>query len=125
MLAALSVFALGVIVGVLLMNLYQARFPERSAGRGWMPFAGFRNLSERLELTDEQSAQVDQILDEARDRLRELRRTSEPQFRDIRVQTEARLKQVLTGDQWNRYEQLKDEMRERERGRRRSRSRDR
>jgi Spy/CpxP family protein refolding chaperone len=120
--AALAVFGLGLIAGALIVNLYHARYA--SPRRGWEPAAfGPRNLVERLSLSDQQASEVETILGEARKQLMEVRKQSEPQVRQIRSQTDERLKQVLTEEQWEQFQQLKNEMRERHRGPRRGRPR--
>jgi Spy/CpxP family protein refolding chaperone len=122
-LAAVGVFVLGVIAGALLVNLYQGRFATGPRGR-WQPSVlNVRNLTERLNLSEEQQDEVEKILEDARKQLMDIRRQSEPQVREIRSQTEERLKQVLTEDQWNRFQQVKSEMRNRHRGMRHGRSR--
>jgi len=111
-LAALVIFLLGVTAGALALNVYNAwtRASGREEGR-----AGFERMLDRLELTGEQRAQVQQILADARKQFREARRDSEPRMGDIRRQTDERLRQVLTPEQFQR---MKEEMSKRRRGRR-------
>ncbi len=111
--AALVIFLLGVAAGALALNVYNAwsRASRREEGRG-----GFEQMLDRLELTGEQRAQVQQILADARQQFREARRDSEPRMEDIRRQTDERLRQVLTPEQFQR---MKEEMsKKRRRGRR-------
>ena len=111
-LAALVIFLLGVAAGALALNVYNAwsRSSRREGGR-----AEFERMLDRLELTGEQRAQVQQILADTRRQLREARRDSEPRMEEIRRQTDERLRQVLTPEQFQR---LKEEMSKRRRGRR-------
>lgn len=114
--AAVGVFVLGLVAGALLTNLYHGRFAMRSGG-GWPPSVlNARNLTDRLDLSEQQQTEVEKILEDARKQLMEVRRQSEPQVREIRSQTEERLKQVLTEEQWDRFQQVKREMRNRHRG---------
>ncbi len=124
-LAALSIFILGLIAGALALNLYHTRFSP-SVERPWggrPPFTRLAELTQQLDLTAEQSAEVEKILSEARTRLMEIRKESEPKFSEIRRQTEERLQQTLSTEQWQKFQQIKTEMRgrrgERGRGRRR------
>jgi Spy/CpxP family protein refolding chaperone len=120
-LAVVGVFVLGGVAGALLTNLYYVRLAHGS--RGWMrdgagSFVGLRNLTERLDLTEDQSTQVRTILDQARKELFELRQESDPRVQEIRSRTDQKLKEVLTDSQWEKFKQLKSEFRERHRGRR-------
>jgi DNA anti-recombination protein RmuC len=108
-LAATIIFLLGFVAGALALNVY----------RGWArgPAAGredrFEQLSDRLQLNAEQKSKVQQILGDTREQLRALRKESEPRVNEIRQQTDQRLQQVLTADQWKRFQQMRDEMRAR------------
>lgn len=111
-LAALSIFILGFIAGALALNLYDARFsPSDGRPRGGRPpFSRLAELTQQLDLTPEQNAEVEKILGEARTRLMEIRKESEPKFSEIRRQTEERLQQALTSEQWQKFQQIKTEM---------------
>jgi Spy/CpxP family protein refolding chaperone len=116
--AAFALFALGFIAGALLLNLYHSRNLSTGAGRDrGGSFSRTENLTEQLNLTAEQSLEVEKIFDEARAQLAELRKQSEPKFSDIRRQTEERLQQVLSAEQWQQFQQLKSRMQDK-RGRR-------
>ncbi len=123
-LAALALFAMGFLAGALVLNLYHVRnlATSDSSGRGHRsPFFKSENLTEQLNLTAEQSTEVENIFNEARTQLTEVRKQSEPKFSEIRKQTEERLQQVLTPEQWQQFQQLKSEMRERRGDRKRGR----
>lgn len=115
-LAALLIFLLGAAAGALALNVYKSwtRAESRGGGRG----GGFERMLGRLELTAEQEPQVRRILADAREQMREARRASEPRMDDIRRQTDERLRQVLTPEQWQRFQQMKQEMPARRRGKR-------
>ena len=105
--AALVIFLLGFAAGILALNAY----------RGWARGAGparddrFEQMSARLQLNAEQKTKVQQVLGDTREQLRALRRESEPRVSEIRKQTDQRLQQILTPDQWQRFQQMRDEMR--------------
>jgi periplasmic protein CpxP/Spy len=113
-LAALAVFLLGFVAGALALNAYRgwsrATRAERGGGR-------FERTIERLQLNDEQKTQVRQILADAREQMRAAQRESEPRFAEIRRQSDERMRRVLTPEQWERFQQMKEEMRGRRRGR--------
>ena len=107
--AALIIFLLGFAAGALALNAYRGW----ARGRGATPEDRFEQLSKRLQLNADQKARVQQILSATRDQLRAVRKDSEPRVNDIRQQTDQRLQQVLTPDQWQRFQQMRNEMRAR------------
>jgi len=110
-LAVLLLFVVGFIAGGLAMNLYR--------GRQWSPRTGgrdrFEQMLDKLNLSAEQRTEVSGIFEDARKQLTELRRESEPAFREVRKTTDARLKAVLTPEQWDQFQQM-TERRNRPRG---------
>lgn len=113
-LAAVMIFVLGFVAGALALNAYRgwARGSGRERGRGH-----FERTFDRLGLTAEQRAQAAQILADARRQLDAARRESEPRFAEIRRQSDERLRQVLTPEQWQQFQQMKEEARGKRRGR--------
>ena len=114
--AALAVFLLGAAAGALAFNAYQswARASVRGP-RGEREH--FERVFDKLKLTEEQKAQVQQIMADARRELHAVHEESAPRLADIRRQTDERLRQALTPEQWEQFQQLKDSMRGRRRGR--------
>lgn len=101
-LAVLILFVVGFIAGGLTMNLYGRRqWSPRSGGSG-----RFDMMVDRLNLSEDQKAQVSAIFEDARRQLGELRKESEPKFREVRKSTDERLKTVLTPDQWEQFQQM-------------------
>lgn len=109
--AVFLIFVIGVIAGVLATNIYRdRRMASSSMGeRG----GGFERMLDRLDLTDDQRAQVAVIFDDARERLTQLRNESGPRFREVRKETDERLKSVLTQQQWEQFQQMMSESRKR------------
>ena len=105
--ATAIIFVLGFTAGILALNVY----------RGWVRGGGpgredrFEQLSNRLQLNADQKTKVQQILGDTREQLRALRKESEPRVTEIRQKTDERLQQVLTPDQWQRFQQMRNEMR--------------
>lgn len=111
--AVLIIFLLGFLVGALTLNMYhrqRSSFPRGLGGR-----ERYEQMINRLNLTTEQRAQVDQIMKDARARMVEIRRQSEPRVSEVRQQTDERLKAVLTPEQWSQWQRMTSEMRERRR----------
>jgi Spy/CpxP family protein refolding chaperone len=70
-----------------------------------------------LNLNADQKTKVEQILGDTREQLRALRRESEPRVNDIRRQADERLQQVLTPEQWQQFQSIRNEGRGRRGGR--------
>ena len=108
--AAMIIFVLGFTAGILALNVY----------RGWAPRVGGRDrmqeLSERLQLTADQKIKVQEIFNDTREQLRAVRQETQPRMDEIRRQADGRLQTVLTPDQWQQFQRLRDERRRRGRG---------
>ncbi|HST20230.1 MAG TPA: periplasmic heavy metal sensor [Blastocatellia bacterium] len=114
-LAALIIFVIGFIAGALAMNIYRGQRGPSAYGdrRG-----RFEETLDKLNLTQDQKNQVKAIFDDARAQLGQLRKESEPKFREVRKQTDDRLKAVLEPEQWEQFQQIMSEARKgRSRGR--------
>ena len=111
--AALIIFVLGFTAGILALNVY----------RGWVRGGGgagnrMDELSERLQLTADQKTKVQEIFNDTREQLRAVRQETEPRMDEIRRQADGRLQTVLTPEQWQQFQRLRDERGRRGRGRR-------
>lgn len=106
--AAVLIFVLGFVAGVMALNVY----------RGWArssrgPQDRFEQLATRLQLNADQKTKVKQIFGDTRQQLQSLRKESEPRVNDIRQQADQRLQQVLNADQWQKFQEMRNEMRAR------------
>jgi Spy/CpxP family protein refolding chaperone len=108
--AAVVIFVLGFAAGALALNAYRA-WRHTEAGQQ----DRFKTMSDRLQLSAEQQAQVRQIFDDTRSQLDALHKESEPRVEEIRRQADERLSKTLTPEQWQKFQQMRDEGR---RGRR-------
>ncbi|MEA2204160.1 MAG: hypothetical protein QOE77_936 [Blastocatellia bacterium] len=108
--AALVIFMLGCAAGALGLNAYRSW--ARSRGQVSRQDR-FEQMLDRLQLNADQKTQVHQILADTRSRLQAVRKESEPKVNEIRQQTDARLQQVLSPEQWKRFQQERDEARSR------------
>ncbi len=106
--AALIIFVLGFTAGILALNVY----------RRVRPFGGNRmdELSERLNLTADQKTRVQEIFSDTREQIRGVRSEMEPRMNEIRRQADGRLQTVLTPEQWQQFQKLRDERQHRGRG---------
>lgn len=110
---AIVIFVLGFTSGILALNAFRA-WSHRNAAA---PADRFEQLATRLELNADQKMKVQQIFADTRQQLQALRKESEPRVNNIREQTDQRLQQVLTQEQWQKFQQLRSEMRSRRGGR--------
>ena len=106
--ALLGLFALGVVSGGLGAHLYYARALERPPGPP--PFLGRfpgSPLERHLDLTPEQRRAVRQILDESHREAEALRHDLAPRLRDVMERSQERIREVLTPEQRERFEELR------------------
>lgn len=108
--AALIIFLLGFAGGVLALRAYNAWAGHtRTVSRP----DRFEEMLKRLELTEDQNTKVREILAGTREELQALRRESEPRVAEIRRQADERMQQVLNAEQWQQFQQMREEMRNR------------
>ena len=96
--AAMIIFVLGFTAGILALNVY------RGLARGG-PGNRMEELSERLQLTADQKTKVQEIFSDTREQLRAARR-----------QADGRLQTVLTPEQWEKFQRIREERQRRGRG---------
>ena len=108
-LAAVVIFVLGFAAGVLALNVYRGW----ARGMGGPPRDRFEHLSQRLQLNDDQKTKMQQVFSDTREQLSALRKESEPKMDEIRRQADERMKQILTADQWQQFQKMREEMRHR------------
>jgi Spy/CpxP family protein refolding chaperone len=108
--AAAIIFVLGFTAGILALNVY------RGWARGGGPGNRMEELSERLKLNADQKTKVQEIFNDSREQLRAVRRETEPRMDEIRRQADGRLQTVLTPEQWQQFQRIRDERQRRGRG---------
>ena len=101
--AAVIIFVLGFTAGILALNVY------RGVLRGGGPGNRFDNLAERLNLTADQKTKVQEIFSDTREQLRAVRQETEPRMDEIRRQADGRLQTVLTPEQWQQFQKMRDD----------------
>jgi Spy/CpxP family protein refolding chaperone len=107
--AALIIFVLGFTAGILALNVYRGLAWGRQGNR-------IDELAERLQLSAEQKTKVQEIFSDTREQLRAVRQEMEPRMTEIRRQADGRLQTVLTPEQWEKFQRLRDERQRRGRG---------
>lgn len=90
--------------------------PPGPGTRGRGP--NFDMIAQRLNLTDDQKPKVKAIFDEQRQKMRDLRNNQDlsrddrmAQMQTIRKDTDAKLKAVLTEDQFKQWQEMESKMR--------------
>ncbi|MFL6228629.1 MAG: hypothetical protein ACJ741_07595 [Pyrinomonadaceae bacterium] len=108
--AALVIFLLGAAAGTLAPRAYHG-WLARDAAPQTRP--GFHEVFDQLQMSADQTTQVQQIFNDTHEQLRALRQDSATRVTEIRRQADERLQKVLTPEQWQRFQQAREEMRAR------------
>ena len=112
--ALAGLFVLGVVSGGLGAHLYYARALDRPPDPP--PFFGGPvgpRLERHLELTAEQRQQLGEILDQSHREAEALRRDLAPRMREVMERSEQRIRELLTPEQLERFEELRRRQRHR------------
>lgn len=129
LLAALVIFAAGVITGGLTVGLRRPPLGPRWTAPGPEPtrpwlnqrLAGqqgelFRRMERQLELTPEQRLRVEAIVKESQGRIRALAEDLAPRTREELRQMREKIREELTPEQRRKFEKLDESLRQREGG---------
>ncbi|MGH9338436.1 MAG: hypothetical protein ACRD1R_02325 [Acidobacteriota bacterium] len=104
-LSVVAIFLLGTLAGSLATTLhFRWRAPRPQIAQ--FPERGLQRLFNRLDLSNDQEAEVRIILDHLREDLRDLRRDMSPRIQDIRAKADRGLREVLSDDQWQEFQRL-------------------
>ena len=106
--ATVIIFVLGFTAGILTVNVYR-RWDRDPRNR-------MEELAERLQLTADQKTKVQEIFGDTREQLRAARQEMEPRMAEIRRQADGRLQTVLTPEQWEKFQRMREERQRRGRG---------
>jgi len=118
--AALVIFALGFLAGGLSLNYYSLHRASAPPHGGRMMGRGrFEQVFNRLNLTEDQKVQMDKILTETRAQLDDIHKEMQPRVDPIRNHARERMREVLTPEQWQEFQQTMKAGRERHRDRQR------
>ena len=107
--AAVIIFVLGFTAGILALNVYRGLTRGGQGNR-------IDELADRLQLTADQKTKVQEIFSDTREQLRAARQEMEPRMAEIRRQADGRLQTVLTPEQWEKFQRIRDERQRRGRG---------
>ena len=68
-------------------------------------------MLDRLQLNNDQKTQVQEIFSDARAQLQAVRKDADPRVTAVRQQTDEKLQKVLTTEQWQQFQQMRNELR--------------
>jgi Spy/CpxP family protein refolding chaperone len=105
----LGIFLLGAIAGALGLNAYQIWFGGAS---NTTRHQRFEKVVNQVELSDSQRAEFQKIMSETREELKSL--PPNPTVEEIKQRADEKVKQVLTPEQWEKFQRLRNEFREAE-----------
>ena len=109
-----AVFLFGIVGGVGLMNLITARSASNNAGRRLSPMEA---LDKEVGLTESQRPQVDAVLQQHRQKFKEIINSVQPQLDSLKQDSRLRIRTILTSEQQGRFDEWnkrKDAEREKE-----------
>ena len=107
-LAVLALLLLGFLAGVLGTHLFYARKFEKAGSLPMMASEFFaERLKRDLDLTEEQSDAIEEILDETRQRADTVRRELRPQVAALMEDSSERIREILTPEQRQEFEKLR------------------
>lgn len=108
-LATLSIFLLGLVAGAFALHSYYLWF---GAAKQATKQEKYEEAFNQLGLNDTQKAEVQRIVGETREKLLRLRQESEPRVQEIRAQADENLQKVLTPEQWQKFQQEREKIRQ-------------
>ena len=110
--ATLGIFILGFVAGAFALNAYQLWF---SASKAPTKQEKYEEAFRSLGLTDAQRAEVQKLVGETRENIQRIRQETDPRIVEIRNQNDEKLQKVLTPEQWQKFQQEREKIRESER----------
>lgn len=107
--ATLGIFLLGCIAGALALNAYQIWFGGAS---NTTKQQRFEKVLDQVELSDTQRAEFQKIMSETREEFKNL--PPNPEVEKVKLRADEKVKKVLTPEQWEKFQRLRDDFREAE-----------
>ena len=107
------------VAGMALPAFAQEGPPPQQDQRGPNQGRGLDMLAQRLSLTEDQKAQLKPIFEERHQKMQALRSSNEDQdqrradMKKIMEESDAKMKPILNADQWQQYQQMQQQMRQR------------
>jgi Spy/CpxP family protein refolding chaperone len=105
-LVLVAVFVLGAATGAALAGLYRSRASNGLESRERAMHERFERMRQELNLTEQQTTAVRQILDATRNDYRKLREELRPRFDEPRLKARARIRALLNPDQQKKFDAM-------------------
>ena len=109
-LATLGIFLLGSVAGAFSLNAYYLWFG--AAKQTPTKQEKYEETLNKLGLNDAQKTEVQKIFGETRENIQKMRQETDPRFQEIRDRNDEKLQKVLTLEQWQKFQQERDKIRE-------------
>ena len=110
--ATLGIFVLGFVAGAFALNAYYLWF---GAAKAPTKQEKYEEAFKSLGLNDSQKAEVQKIVGETREKIQNIRQETDPRIVEIRTSNDEKLQKVLSAEQWQKFQQEREKIRESER----------
>ncbi len=107
--ATLAIFVLGFVAGAFALNAYHLWF---GAAKSATKQERYEEAFKSLGLNDAQKTEVQKIFGETRENIQKMRQETEPRLQEIRLQNDEKLQKVLSAEQWQKFQQEREKIRE-------------
>ena len=110
-----GIFLLGFIAGGFALNAYHLWF---NAAQSPTKKERYEDAFNQLNLNEKQKIEVQKTVGETRESIQQLRQESDPKMQEIRARSDAKLAVILTPEQWAKFQELREVIRETEKSNR-------
>jgi Spy/CpxP family protein refolding chaperone len=109
--ATLSIFILGFVAGAFALNAYYLWF---GAAKTPTKQEKYEEAFKSLGLTEAQKSEVQKTVGETRENIQKVRQETDPRIQEIRNQNDEKLQKILSPEQWQKFQQEREKIREAE-----------
>lgn len=106
-----GIFLLGFIAGGFALNAHHLWF---NAAQSPTTRERYEDAFNQLNLNEKQKIEVQRTVGEIRESIQNLRQESEPKMQEIRTRNDAKLSAILTPEQWSKFQELREVIRQTE-----------
>jgi Spy/CpxP family protein refolding chaperone len=106
-----GIFLLGFIAGGFALNAYHLWF---DAAQQPTKRERYEEAFNQLNLNEKQKIEVQKTVAETRESIQSMRQESEPKMQEIRTRNDAKLSAILTPEQWAKFQELREVIRQSE-----------
>ena len=110
-----GIFLLGFIAGGFALNAYHLWF---NAAQSPTKRERYEDAFNQLNLNEKQKIEVQKTVGETRESIQQMRQESDPKMQEIRARSDAKLAVILTPEQWAKFQELREVIRETEKSNR-------